>query len=517
MISCSSSTPSNSDLGIDIPGGGGGVPFCFEIVTLAADDTSRNIGDMACGLSKTDDYDGDGVPNMDDGTESATAGDSGNFATQASDGYYEIANIYQLQAIMSFQTGISLSDRLSANYRLIANVNAINTTNSDYDADFDGSPDPEGFLSIGDNTNRFTGNFDGNGHRISNLTINRPSTNNVGLFGVSENSTIENVHLENVNITANSRSGALVGYKIGGSISGSSAEGSLVGEAQSGGLVGKNTGAVQSSFANVSVSGQGDGRGALIGYNTGAIQNCYAAGRASTISDHDNLGGLIGRNTGNIQSSFASGDAWGQNTLGGSTNINNVGGLVGYNNGSIQNSYAIGQVRGKDHVGGLAGYNDGVIQNSYATGRVLNLGEETGGLVGNNDRGVIERSYAAGAISSVSKNRTGGLIGGNKNVAITAGPIYFAARTNAAGSGSNGLGWTTGGSAICNTSICIEATGSDYNSRYAWLEDSLDETLDSGLNWDDEVDAEGNAVWGNLGLTGFPCLRNMPTGSPECN
>ena len=40
-----------------------------------------------------------------------------------------------------------------------------------------------GWAPIGDNSSRFEGVFDGNGFKITNLYINRPTTDNVGLFG----------------------------------------------------------------------------------------------------------------------------------------------------------------------------------------------------------------------------------------------------------------------------------------------------------------------------------------------
>ena len=42
----------------------------------------------------------------------------------------------------------------------------------------------EGWAPIGDFSNSYTATFDGRGHTISNLYINRPSASDVGLFGV---------------------------------------------------------------------------------------------------------------------------------------------------------------------------------------------------------------------------------------------------------------------------------------------------------------------------------------------
>jgi hypothetical protein len=49
----------------------------------------------------------------------------------------------------------------------------------------------------------FTGVFDGNGHKISNVTISAPDKGGVGLFGcvAGENGVVKNLVVENVNVT----------------------------------------------------------------------------------------------------------------------------------------------------------------------------------------------------------------------------------------------------------------------------------------------------------------------------
>ena len=50
----------------------------------------------------------------------------------------------------------------------------------------------------------YTGTFDGGGKTITGLTINQPSTNNVGLFASIEvEGTVKNLKLDKVNVTAN--------------------------------------------------------------------------------------------------------------------------------------------------------------------------------------------------------------------------------------------------------------------------------------------------------------------------
>lgn len=66
------------------------------------------------------------------------------------------------------------------------------------------------FTPIGTASNRFSGTFDGNDRKISNLTINTDK-DHAGLFGVADG-TIKNLTLLNANVTSSGRyAGALVG------------------------------------------------------------------------------------------------------------------------------------------------------------------------------------------------------------------------------------------------------------------------------------------------------------------
>ena len=228
-----------------------------------------------------------------------------------------------------------------------------------------------GWEPIGTDSNRFKAIFEGNGHTISNLRINRPNTNRVGLFGYARGVTINNVDLLNVDITG--------GYYVGG-------------------LVGYNRGTITNSYATGAVTGTGDGVGGLVGRNwDGTITNSYATGAVTGSS----VGGLVGSNySGTITNSYATGAVTGTG--------DDVGGLVGYNRGTITNSYATGAVTGTgNNVGGLVGRNDsGTITNSYATGAVTGTGDDVGGLVGLN-RSTITNSYWNTETSRITRNANG--------------------------------------------------------------------------------------------------------------
>ncbi|MYC07556.1 MAG: hypothetical protein F4X57_10375 [Chloroflexi bacterium] len=232
----------------------------------------------------------------------------------------------------------------------------------------------KGWQPIGSNYSRFTGVFDGGGHTIANLFINRSTRDYVGLFGiVGSSGKVRNLGLTGVSVTGAFAVGGLAGYNNSGTISASYATGSVSGTLQVGGLAGRNSGTISASYATGTVSGTGY-PGGLVGWNSfgGTISASYATGTVSGTGN--NVGGLAGDNDlGTISASYATG------TVGGTLQ---VGGLAGRNSGTISASYATGTVSGtRNNVGGLAGRNSGTISASY-------FDTQTSGLavaVGNDD------------------------------------------------------------------------------------------------------------------------------------
>ncbi|NGM85855.1 filamentous hemagglutinin N-terminal domain-containing protein [Parapusillimonas sp. SGNA-6] len=190
--------------------------------------------------------------------------------------------------------------------------------------------DAAGFTPIGDDCScePFTGAFDGLGHVISNLYINRPEDSGVGLFGYAEEATIRNVGLVSASITGEVGVGGLVGTAVGGVVTNSYVTGSVSGDVAVGGLVGENLGQISNSYVTGSVSGE-DSVGGSVGANYGQISNSYATG---SVSGDNAVGGLVGLNYGQASNSYATGAVSGS---GGS-----VGGLVGDGaDGSVADSF----------------------------------------------------------------------------------------------------------------------------------------------------------------------------------
>ena len=268
----------------------------------------------------------------------------------------------------------------------------------DFDTDGDGAVDAAdeywhsgaGWRPIGSSGtgNEFIATFEGNGHTITRMFIDRSSAR-IGLFGVVGNGgRVRNVGVREVSVTGSSQ-GNIVGGLAGknaGSITASYVTGSVTstgGTSEVGGLVGRNGGpsdsgsSIVASYATASVMGSSfQGRvGGLAGYNYGSIIASYATGAVTSTNRWGPVGGLVGDHKGgNIRVSYATGSVTGKNY---------VGGLVGSNTVNIWASYATGSVTGDDNVGGLVGGNlSGFIRASYAAGWVTGTGSNVGGLVG---------------------------------------------------------------------------------------------------------------------------------------
>ena len=163
-----------------------------------------------------------------------------------------------------------------------------------------------GWMPIGTESNRYQGNFKGNGYTINNLFINRSGRQ--GLFGaIHSTSRIETLGVTNANVTGGDQTGILVGTNYGkvvacyttGSVSGGQFVGGLVGFT---GILSASL--IHSSYSTASVSGNRD-LGGLVGRgaNNGAIRNSYSIGNVSGTTA-TRVGGLIGRSNITVANSY---------------------------------------------------------------------------------------------------------------------------------------------------------------------------------------------------------------------
>jgi len=288
-----------------------------------------------------------GVVNLPAGTT--------NFTTlQGSDG---VVKAYTVITALGAQGSVTTTDLqgmsggLALNYALGADIVATPTSLGAWYA-------AGGFAPVGAPAVKFTGIFDGLGHTISNLTINRSATTYVGLFG-AVNGAVRNVGLLGGNVTGSTYTGGLAGRNYS-TISNSYSTGNVTGASYTGGLVGNNDGAISNSYATGNVTGTGWGAGGLVGGSIyGTVSNSHATG---TVIGNNNVGGLVGSNrNGNI----------------------------------VSNSYATGQVTGAKYAGGLVGADmgSGAIETSYSTGKVTATTSNGGGLLGKGNAANVTNSF----------------------------------------------------------------------------------------------------------------------------
>ncbi|MHC1737929.1 MAG: BNR-repeat neuraminidase N-terminal domain-containing protein [Ignavibacteriaceae bacterium] len=300
-------------------------------------------------------------------------------------------------------------------YKQTANIDA--STSSGWD-------EANGFTPIGNVSNNFSGNYDGQNYTVSGIYINRSASDNQGMFGYINGGSVQNLGLLNVNITGKEYVGALAGswYSPSANIINCYSSGSVNGEGDTGGLIGSFGGGdtVQYCYSSCNINASGYSSGGLFGsiYNNGyvTIEYCYSTGNVSTSGN--NAGGFVG--------------------------------LFNNPNSFIRYCYSTGSVTcSGDRAGGFAGvlttsYIN--ISNCYSLGNVTrSSGTETnfGGFIGYSGGSytTINYCYSAG---SVNFGTSYGFIGYHTNeTANVYTSNFFDAQTSGQSSGIGATGKTT--------------------------------------------------------------------------
>jgi len=168
----------------------------------------------------------------------------------------------------------------------------------------------KGFKPIGNETVVFTGSYNGTGHVIDSLYINRPSTECIGLFGAISG-TIGSLGVSNVDITGQEYVGGMAGVN-NGSIYRSFSTGvvnSSSYNSKGGGFIGTNGswyvtssgqsyGTTRDCYSTAEVNGT-HMIGGFVGYNNkSSITRCFSTGKVTSNvnASYINLGGFSGVN-----------------------------------------------------------------------------------------------------------------------------------------------------------------------------------------------------------------------------
>ena len=289
----------------------------------------------------------------------------------------------------------------------------------------------------------FNGTFDGKGHIISNVNINKPEVRGVGLFGVTyDKAVIKNVEIFSGNIYGRAAVAGIVGYnkaeisncinranvtavdsetignsgQLAGGIAGASYAGNIINCKNYGNVLGEDDVALRSRGKNV-----GGIVGAITSEKAITIANCYNYGNIAT--NYQQVGGIVGsieaaegsiakvencENKGKVaaikpKKEFTENVALGY-----------AGGIVGWTCESrveIVNCKNSGAVSTTTIAGGISGVLDinAKIINCTNSGTIS--GEKyIGGMAGVIENGYVEKSINYGNVSA-SSQQAGGISG----------------------------------------------------------------------------------------------------------
>ena len=267
----------------------------------------------------------------------------------------------------------------SASAKLTADINLTNYCHAAEDG-----KELLSWIPIGNYSNRWKGNMNGQGHTISNLYI-KTAQNYVGLFGYTERATIQDLifdyaKVENVN-TTNTKTdytGILAGYADG--VSPSHIRGikttnncTVIGQEHTGGIVGGAGINLENCENHSSVKGASD-VGGIAGSST--YENIKCCTNYGTVENNNSyIGGIIGyawytsiedcANYGKITSiGWKAGGIAGQTF--GNSRIQNVFSYGDVTNTNDKPGIIIGYVRGTLTAKGIVAYNkEALLNNSF--------------------------------------------------------------------------------------------------------------------------------------------------------
>ena len=304
-------------------------------------------------------------------------------------------------------------------------------------------------------TTVFTGELDGNGHTIKNITKNLATEeiNKIAMF-YSNKGTIKNLTIENINVTSDKETSypeGIIAQINEGTIENCTISGNVTITSEGynnsmGGIVGNLFGGTIKNCVNkVNITCKSGTVGGISVYRAGGtIENCTNAGNlvgdnvngmcmeyVGTLSNCMNIGNITASNIGSGIVTYNQGHILNCQNHGTITSENGmVAGIAIYNHATIENCVNEGQLTGCNIVGGIAGTNgdpngaEGIILNCTSTD-ILTIQTATqyeqdilyvGGIVGNHILGSIEGcSFSGGIVVNTNKTTYQGILAGAKS------------------------------------------------------------------------------------------------------
>lgn len=308
-------------------------------------------------------------------------------------------------------------------------------------------------------TTVFTGELDGNGHTIKNITKNlaNEDINKIAMFYTNEG-TIKNLNIENINVTSDKETSypeGIIAQINEGTIENCTISGNVTITSEKvnnsiGGIVGNLFGGTIKNCVNrVNITCKSGTVGGISVYRAGGIiENCTNAGNlvgdtvngicmsyVGTLENCTNIGNITASNIGSGMVTYNEGLILNCQNHGTITSKNGmVAGIAIYNHATIENCVNEGQLTGCHIVAGIAGTNgdpngaEGIILNCTSTD-ILTIQTSSqyeqdvlyiGGVVGNHILGNIEESsFSGGIVVNTNKTTYQGILAGAKSSKAT--------------------------------------------------------------------------------------------------
>lgn len=309
-----------------------------------------------------------------------------------------------------------------------------------------------GWQPIGTIETPFAGIFNGNGHVISNIWVDSPDKDYVGLFGYASDAKFYDINVVNGVYNGHNEVGGIVGqlyWDSNSAISGCSFQGSIEGYSNLGGIAGHSLDITDCHVKETTIKGDGT-IGGIAGAVNGKIYGCTFQGEIegdnliggiagsalfmdechvsnAVITGGGSVGGIMGslEQIGKISNCSFQGEITGTRIFVGGiigitqaglsitncqveqTIINSsssvVGGIIGcLNYGSEVSGCSFdGNVTGTSAVGGIAGISSGTLTKCFSSG-TINCDDDGGGISGEiyNESGSMSDCYSNAIITA---------------------------------------------------------------------------------------------------------------------
>ena len=298
-----------------------------------------------------------------------------------SDEAYEIGNAGQLYWFAGLVNG-TLTDgtaqNLKANAVLTADITVnedlLTSINTEEDGNVTNGSSFKAWRPMGmadeNGEGYYKGIFDGNGHSISGLYVNRDESDDVddrfkvgiGLFGYYSGVT-RNLSVLDSYMRGEDCIGGIFGYNDGGTIQNCYSAATVCGDSYIGGICGRSEGdsIIENCYNTGYVYGTTRSIGGICGDNYSTIESCYNIG---IVNGEFNVGGIVGASSG-LGNTIWIKDCYNRgNVIGDTKDIGGIGGYIGYS--LVENCYSQATVSGNTNVGGICGKSNKVdFQNAY--------------------------------------------------------------------------------------------------------------------------------------------------------